>query len=321
MRMPAAFPAILLLGGCATGALAQPHAPYIVLPGHIDLDRGPDGNSVLIDAPDGLIVVDTGRHQSHAEAILDRVRAAAKPIAAIVNTHWHLDHTTGNRDLRLAFPGAKVIATGAGEGALNGFLAPGLARTRSMIDDSASSEADRASARRRLAAMTDRASFLPADPVAATRARVIAGREVLLHVAPAAVTEADLWLLLPDEKLAVVGDLVVAPMPFFDTACEEGWAAALDDIAAAPWETLIPGHGAPMSRADFVRWRGAFDAFVGCAGSDAAPGECSARWLAAAQGFYTGDEAESVRALGDYYVAEVLRAPRERRMDYCPMPD
>ncbi|MFZ9394805.1 MAG: MBL fold metallo-hydrolase [Erythrobacter sp.] len=307
--------AALCVSDCA--AQAETPAPYALLPGHIDLARGPDGNTVLLDAPEGLIVVDTGRHKAHADAILERARVAGKPVAAIVNTHWHLDHSTGNRDIRLAYPKAEVIATGAGEGALAGFLAPGVARTKAMLADTATPEADRAAAARRLAAMTDRASFLPAEAVTASGTRSIAGRDVVLHVAPAAVTEADLWLELPDERLVLAGDLVVAPMPFFDTACEEGWARALDEIAAARWDRLIPGHGAPMSRADFNRWRAAFDAFLACAGTGATPDMCTARWLADADGLYTRAEAEAVRALGDYYVAEVLRAPPEQRMAYC----
>ncbi|MEZ5682939.1 MAG: hypothetical protein R3E03_01555 [Novosphingobium sp.] len=44
---------------------------------------------------------------------------------ALVNTHWHLDHTTGNRDLLALWPKARLVATGAVSGALDGF--PGAA--------------------------------------------------------------------------------------------------------------------------------------------------------------------------------------------------
>ena len=286
-------------------------------PGHINLARGPDGNTVILDAPEGLIVVDTGRHPEHAKRIADHARNVGKPVSAIVNTHWHLDHTTGNRDLKLAWPDARVIATDAGRGARTGFLASGIASTRKMAEDASLPATEREAASRRLAAVTDDASFLPAEPVAADRTERIAGRTIDLHVAPAAATEADLWLVVPDERLAIVGDLVVAQAPFFDTGCEEGWAAALERIAAAEWDTLIPGHGAPMSRADFSRWRGAFDAFLDCSGSDAPAGTCADRWAADARGFYSEAERDSVRRLAAYYVEQVLRAPPDKRMAYC----
>ena len=31
-----------------------------------------------------------------------------------------------------------------------------------------------------------------------------------------------------------------------------------------PFETLIPGHGAPMTRADFVQWKTAFNNMIKC---------------------------------------------------------
>jgi len=308
--------AALLLSACSQGIDARP-ASYVVQPGHIDLARGPDGNTVILVAPDGLIVVDTGRHPEHAAAIVDYARNAGKPIAAIVNTHWHLDHTTGNREVRLSYPGAEVIATGAGEGALTGFLASGIAATRRTVTDPDADPAERKAAERRLAAVEDRASFLPAMPLKSDDTRKVAGRMLELHVAPAAATEADLWFVDPQDKLAVVGDLVVAQAPFFDTGCEEGWATALDAIGAAKWDTLIPGHGEPMDRPAFGRWRGAFDGFLDCGKSSAAPSACAERWLADANGFYTEDQRDSVRQLIEYYVDRVLRAPPEQRMAYC----
>ncbi|MGX7952332.1 MBL fold metallo-hydrolase [Tsuneonella sp. HG249] len=313
---PIALLAAGLLAGCAS-ASAPNARPYELIGGHMDLAKGPDGNTVILEGIDGLIVVDTGRHPEHAASIVDRARRAGNPVVAIVNTHWHLDHTTGNRDVRRAYPGAEVVATGAGEGALTGFIAAGVSRAKGMVADPATEPYARAIAERMLAAVDDRASFLPAKPLDRSETRTIAGRAVEFHVAPAAVTEADLWLVAPDEELAIVGDLVVAQAPFFDTGCEEGWAAALDAIAAARWDTLIPGHGAPMDRAAFGRWRTAFDGFVECGRSEASADACAERWLADANGFYSDAERESVRQLIVYYVTEVLRAPVEKRMAYC----
>ena len=75
--------------------------------------RGPDGNTIIIDAPDGLIVVDTGRHTSHSDAILAFAFERKRPIAAIVNTHWHPDHASGNGRLKAAYPKARVYTTTA----------------------------------------------------------------------------------------------------------------------------------------------------------------------------------------------------------------
>src|SRR5262245_46731116 len=104
------------LGACTHAQTAGKPAPRgfsaepIVVPGGFEKGRQPDGNSVVFDAPDGLIVVDTGRHAAHVDAVIAEARRAGKPIAAIVNTHWHLDHTGGNAELLAAYPGAQVYA-------------------------------------------------------------------------------------------------------------------------------------------------------------------------------------------------------------------
>ena len=69
-------------------ALAAPVAaePFHLIPGAIPAGKGPDGNTIIFDAPNGLVVFDTGRHPEHAAAILDYARRRHRPIAAIVNS-------------------------------------------------------------------------------------------------------------------------------------------------------------------------------------------------------------------------------------------
>src|SRR5688572_1198438 len=97
--------------------------------------RGPDGNTIIIDAPDGLIVVDTGRHKVHSDAILTFAAERKRPIAVIVNTHWHLDHASGNGRLKAAHPKARVYTTTAVDKALapGGFLARNLEGAKKML--------------------------------------------------------------------------------------------------------------------------------------------------------------------------------------------
>jgi glyoxylase-like metal-dependent hydrolase (beta-lactamase superfamily II) len=307
--------AAVLLAACS--AVAASNAPYVLQRGQIDLAIGPDGNTVILDAPQGLVVFDTGRHAEHAQAILDYARSTGKPIAAIVNSHWHLDHTTGNRDIRAAYPRAEIVASDAVEGALAGFLADSKENAKKALANPNLDPAQRQRIARSLSILTDPADLVPAHPVTKSGKRTIAGREFEVRLAPAAATAGDVWLLAADENLAVVGDLVVAQVPFFDTGCEAGWGRALDQIAKAKWDTLIPGHGEPMNRAQFDRWHKAFDAYVDCAKGNATAEDCAAGWERDAAGFYTKGEAASVHDMAVYYVTDVLRAPPAQRMDYC----
>lgn len=313
MRL-AAFSA-LALAACSPAA-AKP-AAFVLQSGHIDLDKGPDGNTVILDTPRGLVVVDTGRHTDHAEAIVKQARWTGKPVIAVVNTHWHLDHTTGNRDILAVFPKARLVATDAMRGALAGFLARSRSQADKALADPKLDPDERIRILRAYAAIDDVRAMVPARPVRGDERLTLGGRRFELHVAPRAATEADLWLTVPDEKLVIVGDLVVAPVPFFDTGCEEGRTAALDAIAQARWDTLIPGHGAPMTRAEFTRWRSAFQNWLDCARSTAPAAACVDGWMEAAKGFYSAGEAPSVRMMARYYVEQVLRAPSAKRMTYC----
>ena len=103
-------------------------AGTFLLPGAMLPERGPDGNTVIFVAPDGLVVVDTGRHPWHSDGILAFARDRKAPIAAILNTHWHLDHSSGNRRLKAAHPAARVYTTSAVDQAIapGGFVARNL---------------------------------------------------------------------------------------------------------------------------------------------------------------------------------------------------
>ena len=132
----------------------------------------------------------------------------------------------------------------------------------------------------------------------------LAGRPLDVHVTDKAVSDADVWLFDKDTRIAVIGDLVTLPVPFFETACPERWRASLDEVWATPFETAVPGHGRPMTRAQFDTYRQAYGAFVSCAQSGNAPSQCANAWVDGV-GSFVGDDPERRRAIAsnaEYYV-------------------
>jgi glyoxylase-like metal-dependent hydrolase (beta-lactamase superfamily II) len=319
MSMRASIVTALLCLAASSGQAAV-FNPAVILPGHIELERGPDGNTVVLDAPDGLVIVDTGRHPEHVRAVLEHAADRNLPIVAVINTHWHLDHTTGNRDVASAFPDVQIVTSPAVIGALDGFLARSRDEALKQLRDTALPDAQRRGVERSLATIQDRSTLVPDVSVVKDGVHVIGGRQFQLHLAANAVTQGDVWILVADEDLVIAGDLVVAQMPFFDTGCEDGWIKALDAISAAKWARLVPGHGAIMDRADFNRWRSAFTAFVDCAKSARSAAECTTGWQRDAAGFFSEHERNNVTALGNYYISEVLRRPAKERVAYCRAP-
>ena len=311
--------ALLALGILAAGCSAASPGPpaYQLIPGSVPLDKGPDGNSVILDAPDGLIVVDAGRHPEHSAKIIAVARERGRHIAAIVNTHWHLDHTTGNLDVRQVHPGTEVYATNAIEGALATYLKQGRERADKALSDPRTSAADRAQIMRGRHRVDHPETLRPTLPVLQSARMSIAGRTVDVHVAPFAATEGDIWLYDGKERLAVVGDLVVDIVPFMDTACADGWLKALDEIERTPFVTLIPGHGPAMSRDDFLVWKKAFADFVACGRSQAEKSTCVAGWETGAARFIDEPHRKYVREAADYYLTTRLRSSPEEQSRYC----
>jgi len=336
MRLAAALLTTLLCIACATAppepssgrhhdqASRAPHgsAPsgeqgYLIVPGSFEPDRGPDGNSLFLDAPDGLILVDTGRHPEHRDRLLAHARRRGRPIAAIVNTHWHLDHSTGNAEIRAAHPGAELYATEAIDGALAGLLLRSREQAETMLAAGDVPPGREAEVRRFLAVMDDPDSLRPTRPVRESADMTIAGRRLRVNVAPHAATEGDIWIFDAATGLLVAGDLVVAEVPFMDTACPEGWRRALDAIAEMPFTTLVPGHGDPMDRADFLAWRAAFGNLLDCAASDAARDLCIAGWRRDAARFQRPGREAMIDRITGYHIDARLRSAPEERARYC----
>ena len=140
----------------------------------------------------------------------------------------------------------------------------------------------------------------------------IAGRPLRVNVARFAATEGDIWIHDPPAGLVIAGDLVVAPVPFMDTACPEGWRRALDEIAATTFTTLLPGHGEPMSRTQFLAWRTAFDNLLDCGASERGRDECVAGWLRDAAPFIAAGDERRIGGMAGHYIETRLRsAPEE----------
>lgn len=280
-----------------------------LVPEEVRPDREPDGNSVIFAVPSGLVVFDTGRHEWHRNAILALANTQKKPIVAIFNSHWHLDHVSGNPMLRARYPGLRVYASDAIDGALTGFLADSAKESAKYVDDPQIPKTMREDIHADLGTIHNGSALKPDEVIAASRDLQIGGRTFSVNLARDAATHGDIWIYDPASAVAALGDLVTFPAPYLDTACPEGWSAALKVVLDTPFKTAIPGHGPVLTRPQVVLYQHAFDAFIACSASSDSQQLCANQWAGSLKVLLAGQPFDAIRAgkVATYYV-DLLRA-------------
>ncbi len=307
---------VVLLGLAAPAAPTQLAPDVYLVPGRFVPGSQPDGNTVVIRAPAGLVVVDTGRHAEHTRSILDLAARWKQPVAVVMNTHWHLDHVSGNPAVRRAHAGVEVVGSGAIVEARAGFLAD----YRKQLEAVRASTEDPASRLRwtdEIARIDAGRALEPDRTVRETATLTLAGRSVEVGLAPDAVTAGDVWVFDPGSGVLAAGDLVTLPVPLPDTACPAGWSLALARLAERPFRVLVPGHGPPMGRTEFARWRAGFDRLLACAASDATDAACIEGWVSDLGPLLPGEDRPFARELLRHYLPGILRAPPGKVAPRC----
>ncbi|MFT3821795.1 MAG: MBL fold metallo-hydrolase [Rubrivivax sp.] len=313
--------ALLLLACCGPFSAAEPQAVadgVWMLPGSFEPGRQPDGNSLLLQGADGLLIVDTGRHIEHLQALDAWRRERGQPLRAVINTHWHLDHVGGNAALRRQVPGLRTL----GSAALRDAVQQRMLRSQQDLQQRLADPQTDAGLRRviaiDLALYAEREAFVPDERIeeGPPQDRRIAGRALRLGV-DQGPTAGDVWVLDLESGVLALGDFVTLPVPFFDTACPSAWQAALARLEGLPFRHVVPGHGPLMSREDLSRYRQAFDRLLACAGGSGTVDGCAAGWIADLGPLLPEAGRRSVRPMLGYYFDSLLRAEPALRSRYC----
>jgi len=178
------------------------------------------------------------------------------------------------------------------------------------IGKSSTTEAQRVAYQHEIAVIDDTAASTPDVRVSELVPMLIAGRGLSLGFERDAVTGGDVWVYDAASQVLAAGDLVTLPAPLLDTACPERWMQALDRIATLRFRWLVPGHGEPLTRGQFVIYRESYERLLHCTASDAPAQRCIDGWLSDAGGLYPRAQQGLARSLMTHYVEHKLRAPR-----------
>ena len=230
------------------------------------------GNSVAIVGEDAVLVVDTGHHPGLTRQVIADIRKlTGKPVQYVVSTHWHNDHVSGNFVYAEAFPQAKFITHDFTAGILakdiraytgracQAFLGSQTVALREMLatNKDAEGKAIAPDRRARLEKVMREAEagleecmefrYVRPDITFSDSLSIDLGKRVVrVEFLGRANTAGDLVVVVPDAKVAIVGDIVVHPFPFATHSYIGEWAAVLRKVIAMDTVAIVPGHGPVM---------------------------------------------------------------------------
>jgi glyoxylase-like metal-dependent hydrolase (beta-lactamase superfamily II) len=223
-----------------------------IKPGFYEV-TGAGGNTSVRVTKDGLIVVDTKNlGAANYNDLMAQIRTVSMlPVKYVVITHVHQDHSGNTKSFEDA--GAKVIAN-QGEKA-------------------------------ELATYTS-AAGKPAEPNVTydkkTTIKLGGVKAEIFHFARAH-TGGDSVVYFPDLKIVAGGDALVNGAPnidFADGGSAVEWPKLIASTLKLDFDTLIPGHGNVMTKADVVAYKGKWDTLVSRAEAEVKKGTPKDKLLA-----------------------------------------
>ena len=233
----------------------------------------PDGwasaNSVAIITRSGVVVFDAPALREDARLIIAEIRKLTdQPVAVVVNSHWHLDHWSGNSAYLDAYPGAQVISTAATRGYMQAtaavwsrYLPTGTAKREAALAEAIRTgaradgrtldastrremETELADRKRLVAELSSERAALPTRTYDDSLTLVRGGRTIRLF-SMTGDASASTVAYLPAERIVILGDLLVHPVTWTTNSYQiTPWLADLKRIRALDPKVVITGHGA-----------------------------------------------------------------------------
>ncbi|MGN6149240.1 MAG: MBL fold metallo-hydrolase [Rhizomicrobium sp.] len=237
-----------------------PHVHLIYRP--IAINAPYEGNSIVIEQSDGLVVVDAGGSPPSGEYIVAEIRKFSdKPVKDLIYTHYHGDHNLGAGAFLKAWPNVRIISTAATKANMTGKpmnyiktygadYAGEIDYAKKQVADASLPDSVRAGWQQYIDvgdSIVAGYKDMPAYPAAVTftDSYKIPDSEEPVEIAflGKANTDGDAVIWIPKEKVLCSGDIVVNPIPYAAASYPSSWIGVLKKLKAYRAKYLIPGHG------------------------------------------------------------------------------
>jgi cyclase len=227
-----------------------------------------DGNTTVIITDEGVVVVDAPSTYLSEQHLAEIRKLTNKPVAYLINTHFHPDHDFGNHVYKDAFPGLHIVAQDYTKSAsdrrnpyvLAHYHGPGGKAVLESLRKQAETGIDLATGKPlqgydRVHAKLDYAECAP-HLAAAERTRLVSpdmtysdsltmtlGGTIIRLMHFEGHTLGDTVVYLPQRNILITGDLVIAPVPYGGDDITEKWIGSLETLMAMHASIIVPGHG------------------------------------------------------------------------------
>src|SRR6201997_4419645 len=205
---------------------------------NLTLLSGPGGNVVVLNAPDGKIVVDTFLLPAWPKLKENLDGLGNAPLKTVIDTHWHVDHTDNNANLHAA--GATVLAHD---------------NTKTRMAE------PHDSALMGLHFPASPADALPQQTFSSSKELHANGEIVMLQYFQPAHTDTDIYIHFQKANVIHMGDTFFNGFyPVIDASTGgkiDGMIVAADKVLSLADNNtkIVPGHGPLGNKADLTKFR------------------------------------------------------------------
>lgn len=222
-------------------------------------------NNVVIVNDQDVLLVDDGTTPAAARAFLGDIKTITnKPVQAVVNTHFHYDHTDGNsvfgREVQII--AHEYVRTAiATFDVLNRepFITSQKTAVPARIETLTKQIAAEKDPQKKTALQKDLAAaqatlnqlkeIKPTPPNVTYSSKLVlhkGAREIQLLFLGRGHTGGDTVVFLPRERIVCTGDLMESRLAYMGDAFFDEWVATLEALKNLDFGLVLPGHGVPF---------------------------------------------------------------------------
>jgi cyclase len=218
-------------------------------------------NAAIFVRSKDIVVVDTHSKPSAAASLIAQMKrqVSPKPVRYVINTHFHWDHTQGNRAYTSTGGKVDFVASAATKQLM---MDLSVARAKASVEgvpkqiDALHDQAAHAASPAELYFLLDQIRQLDAyqkelknyEPELPTitfdKSYVLQDPAFDLHIDfhGHAHTAGDVVVYCPQARAIATGDVILGSLPFIADGFPRTWPGTIDSIGGADFNRIIPGH-------------------------------------------------------------------------------